>query len=287
MATSGSRDFIGTRNSIIKTALRKIGAVSQGNEPTPEQMNEGAEALNVLITSFQTRSVFLWTQEDDYQNFTAELYLPLVQKHIYSLDSESVDINNVFFRSNYSDSPLLESLTREEYKRLISKRQEGTPTRYYLDKQLGVPNLYLWPIPENTTGLVVGTAGFNYICIKDHISDATNQPVSGADWTTYWEYTDKSGIIGTAWILDKSYYSNVVHFTKILRLQDFDAGGDNPDFPVRWYKTLIYGLAFELSHEYVLPLTERSELNTIFEQEFKLAKDGDNESSNLFIMVRR
>lgn len=276
MATSGSRDFIATRNSIIKTALRKIGAVPQGNEPTAEQMNEAAEALNILVLSLQTRKIYLWTVEDEFLSLVSGTYS-------YSLSNEILDVDNLFFRRDGSDF-LLEPITREEYKKLQNKEQSGDPTKYYLDRQLANPVLYLWPVPNNTTSIVVGTDSNNYLCKKSHASSSSNKPVTGSDWSTYWEQTIKSGV---AWADSTSYYSDVLYYSKVLRLQDFDAEGDNPDFPVKWYKVLIYGLAFELSHEYGLQLSERNELLKVFEMEFELAKDDDNESSDLKIGIRR
>ena len=276
MATSGSRDFITTRNSIIKAALRKVGAVSQGNEPTAEQMNEAAEALNVFVLSLQSRKVFLWTVEDEY--------LPLVSgSYSYNLSSDILEVDNLFFRRDNSDF-ILESITRDEYKSLQSKKQSGDPTKYYLDKQLANPILHLWPVPKNSTSIVVGTDSNNYLCIKSHTSSSDSKPITGSNWSTYWELTTKSGV---TWADSVPYYSDVLYYSKVLRLQDFDAEGDNPDFPVRWYKALIYGLAFELSHEYGLQLDERNELLNIFEREFEFAKGDDSESSDLMIGVRR
>ena len=51
-----------TRNKIIKGALRKIGVIAQGDEPYPEQLSEGSDALNAFLKSFNIGRK-LWKQD--------------------------------------------------------------------------------------------------------------------------------------------------------------------------------------------------------------------------------
>lgn len=51
---------------------------------------------------------------------------------------------------------------------------------------------------------VIGSDGLNYECIRPHTSDATNKPVTGADYTTYWT---QRGTSGGTWVTATSYTS--------------------------------------------------------------------------------
>ena len=240
MAVSGSRNWIATRDNIIYAALRKLGVKESDNPPTVEEVQDAAFALNALVNSWQNDDVHLWTIAEEIMLLTASTLS-------YSLSSSIMEMRTPFFRRDDQDTDL-SLLTREEYLSLPSKKDSGDPTSLYVDYQLANPTVYAWPVPNNTTSMVVGTDALYYLCIKDHTSAAAYRPITGASYATYWQAV--STVTATAWVTATDYVSDVIRYTKVLRLQDFDAAADNPDFPVRWMQALIYGLASDLSPEY-------------------------------------
>ncbi len=50
---------------------------------------------------------------------------------------------------------------------------------------------------------VVGTDTGDYVCILAHTSAASNKPITGADYATYWEAIGTS--IGAVWAADTAY----------------------------------------------------------------------------------
>ena len=60
MSTSNSYNFSATRATIIKTALRKCGALGDWEEPTAEQTSVGTTALNMLIKAWSADGMPLW-----------------------------------------------------------------------------------------------------------------------------------------------------------------------------------------------------------------------------------
>lgn len=275
MTTSNSRNFILTRNQIISAALRKIGAISQSETPGAAQIVEASEALNIMVNSWQNDDIFLWTTADDLQVLTAS-------QRNYTQDSDMLELYNLFFRRDGSDTPIT-VITQEEYTRIANKATVGIPNQAYLDYQLAAPVLYLYPVPQHTTTIVTGTDANKYMCKKSHTSSNDTKPITGADYTDYWELTSEA--TNAVWELSTAYYSDRVHFRKILQLQDFDSPANNPDFPARWYKALIYGLAIELAPEYGVNADLRT-LVPLYENEFYKAKNGSNESGDLILSVR-
>lgn len=53
---------------------------------------------------------------------------------------------------------------------------------------------------------VIGTDGLNYTCIVDHVGGATNVPVTGASWATYWTQTGSGGV---TWVGGTSYLKRI------------------------------------------------------------------------------
>ena len=60
MTTSSITSWELDRNSIIKSALRKLGVLAQGQTPSTEDYTNGAEALNSLIQTLSTEGMPLW-----------------------------------------------------------------------------------------------------------------------------------------------------------------------------------------------------------------------------------
>ena len=251
MATSGSRNWIVTRNNIIYSALRKLGVKQSENPPTPEEIQDASFALNSLVSSWQNDDIHLWTMVEEILPLTADTAS-------YALGATTLEVEFPFFRRNDSDT-ILTPLTREEYSSIPDKKSEGTPISIFVDYQLANPTASIWPLPSFGTTIVTGTNALYYLCILDHTSAASTCPITGADYATYWQVTTATP--NTTWGAAVAYYSDVIRYAKVLRLQDFDAALDNPDFQVRWTQALIYGLASDLAPEFNLkdPFAQRAQ----------------------------
>jgi len=244
MALSGSRDFIYTRDQIIAAALRKLRVIVQGGTPTTNQTTYAAEALNVMQLDWQNEGIFLWTNTDLHLAITADTAAVAV-----SSNPDVIEVSNVYFRENESDTPLVK-MPLAEYKALTDKTVSGTPTHYYVDYQLAGTNIYLFPVYAHTTGVVTGTDAATYLCTNNHTSDSDTTPTTGTDYADNWEATTQI-TTGGAWADATAYYSGHIRMTKTQRLQDFDASTNNPDFHVRAYNALVMGLTAALAPEYV------------------------------------
>lgn len=77
--------------------------------------------------------------------------------------------------------------------------------------------------------------------------------------------------------------SDVIHFSAVTRLEDFDAGTDEPDFDVKWIEALTFGLAYKLSFEYGMASSERQFLLIESTSLKEMAKNDSNERVDLTI----
>ena len=64
MTRSGSIDFNQTRNEIIESALRKIGALAEGETPTAQQVTNASQELNRLVKTWITKGHHLWALDE-------------------------------------------------------------------------------------------------------------------------------------------------------------------------------------------------------------------------------
>jgi hypothetical protein len=64
MATSGSIDFTFTAGQIIEKAFSKIGVKSAEQALQPAELQDGLDALNLMLKSMQSQGLHLWTREE-------------------------------------------------------------------------------------------------------------------------------------------------------------------------------------------------------------------------------
>jgi len=167
MATSGSYDFNLTRNQIATQALRKVGAIAQGQTPNNDQLNEAFESLNVIIKNLQAHGIGLWKRR--LTEYTAAQEI--------EPESDVIWIEKAYIRRNDEDTPLrLHGM--EDYFDIVSKDDEGLSTDLYFDRSISDPMITLWPVPDSSTDTLYC---YEYAKLEDFDS-ASDDPDAPPAW---------------------------------------------------------------------------------------------------------
>jgi len=143
-----STTFMLNRDKVILGALKKVGAISQGETPTTAQISDASDTFNSLIKAWQADGLPLWKIKK--QGF------PLVQGQSkyntttdWLLTSKPLKITQVLIHDNISQSDIqLITVSRQEYNLLGMKSNQGTPTQYYYDIQSTSGDINLYPVPD-------------------------------------------------------------------------------------------------------------------------------------------
>ena len=149
MATT-DYDFNLTRTQIIDRAFRIIGVLDPDNSEvlTGAQYDQGQIALNSLVKSWQTRSIFLWTLVKQTQALTASTAS-------YTLGNDVMGIDAAYYTQGTQDIPV-EVISYREYESLRQKQSTGNPTTVALGPEITTPTMYIWPIlPAGHAGLTL------------------------------------------------------------------------------------------------------------------------------------
>lgn len=181
MATSGDTTWQLQRDSIIKAALRKVNALFEGQTPTTEQINTGAEALNALVTSWRADGMPVWAmkkftfstvagQQDYTIGVGQSLNTPMPLKV-----TEAVRINNIS-----GNRVPLNIYTDYDFK-LLPNPSQGTPVQIYYQPLSTYGTLRLWPIPD-TNFATNSTIEITYQRPFEDFDNATDEP----DFPSYW-----------------------------------------------------------------------------------------------------
>ena len=186
MARSASANFTRTRSEIIQMALRKVGALRQGETPLADMNQEASDVLNVMVKSWQAEGIHLWTVEETTQILTTS---SVVIASNGSADYECTR-NHV---ASASTRPISGANYTSYWKALTTTAGSAwvTGTQYK-----SICNIAL-------IDTVLGTDGYDYQCFKSHTSSASDRPITGANYATYWVMLN-TAVAGT-WVTATNY----------------------------------------------------------------------------------
>ena len=188
MTTSGTTTFSLTRDDIINYALRKIGRLDLGSTPDATIVANTATALDMMIKSWITRGIKLWTIN--------EITLPLVASQTkYVVGPTGTDLvtdkpmklkqawlRDVSVTPN-TDIPL-NPVSQYDYNLLGSKFSSGTPNSIYLEVGRDNSNIYLYLTPDTFTG-----TNYQLHFVTQRLIQDVGVSTNNLDFPTEWLYT--------------------------------------------------------------------------------------------------
>lgn len=150
MTTSGTTIYQIGRDEIIKSALRKLGVIAQGQSPSTEDITNSSIALNMLVAEFRTLGMPLWARKtfsfnpvanvQDYNigiGQTFNIAYPLHILQAYRIDSSSTTRINMDIIPNFNLN-------------LYPTSSGGTPIQISYQPLNNYGVISVWPVPDST-----------------------------------------------------------------------------------------------------------------------------------------
>jgi len=142
VATSGSTDFELDVSDYIEEAFERCGLEVR----TGYDLKSAKRSLNLMLAEWANRGLNQWTIVQRTQALTQGT-------GNYALNNDVIDVLSVIVRRSGTDYSL-DRLSRDEYLSIPNKTTEGRANQFFLDRQV-TPELKLWPVPENSTDVVI------------------------------------------------------------------------------------------------------------------------------------
>lgn len=145
MTTSGTADFNLDVNEIIEEAFDRAGMEIR----TGYEWRTARRSLNLMFADWANRGFNLWTVEQGE--------IPLVQgQYEYDLPADTVDLAEHVIRTQPGQQANQADLTISRisvstYATIPNKLVQGRPIQIYVDRVSPVPNVKLWPVPQQGT----------------------------------------------------------------------------------------------------------------------------------------
>lgn len=154
------------RDDIIKSALRKLGVLAQGQTPTTEDYTNASIALNMLVAEYRTIGMPLWSRKTYSFN-------PVASTQSYNIGIGQT-LNTAYplhilqaFRQDSGNSTRINMEVSSNYDlNLYPTNSGGTPIQLSYQPMINYGVISVWPVPDSTattsTITIVYTAPFDY-----------------------------------------------------------------------------------------------------------------------------
>jgi hypothetical protein len=139
-----------TVKDIIKSSLRLIGVTASGEEPTPEELRDSLEALNLMLDSWSTENLMIYSTQDQMfiwpTNRTSQTLGPTGD----FVGSRPVRLlESTYFKdiANGISYPITQ-INEEQYNRIASKTATSEfPVYILIDATMPNITMSLYPVP--------------------------------------------------------------------------------------------------------------------------------------------
>ena len=142
MATSGSTNFELDVADYVEEAFERCGLEVR----TGYDLKTARRSLNLMLAEWANRGLNQWTIAQRTQALTSGT-------GNYALRADVFVVLSVVVRRSGTDYAL-DRMSRDDYLTIPTKTTTGRPNQFFLDRQI-TPELKLWPVPENSTDVVI------------------------------------------------------------------------------------------------------------------------------------
>jgi len=309
MATSGSTDFTMTARQVINSAFNKIGVKVAEQALQAQEFQDGIDALNLMMKSWQAQGLHLWSKEEGILFLDVgktDYFLGPTGDEATTLDdfvgttttTAEVATSTVIEVTDTTGMLALDTVGIEldtklrHWTTIVSVDSStqititaGLPT----DAKLGstvftFTNLIQRPLRVTSTRRKTFSQDNEISVNMWSRSEYFNQVNKASQGTVVNSYY--SPVLGNGRFYVWQTASNINDFVRITferPIEDVDIGDDNLDFPVEWLEAIIYNLAARLSDDYDAPPVKIQTVNAKAVQflDDLLGFDEEMESLNL------
>lgn len=299
MSTSGSKDYSITRADIINAALRKIGAYDQGETVPGDEVSAASLSLNLMVKEWVARGIDIWLRKEitvflqpgtrAYSLGSDHATESLVETTLSSAAALGATTVSLTSTTGISDgdfigikqddnsihwTTIITAATTTITLATTDTASVGNKVYTYTTKA-GRPQKILYAYRRDTSGhdTEVSLIGEN------EYRRQSNKGSSGPPVEIWYHPTLTNGTMYT-WPVDGGKtFDKLIIISQSLP-DDFDTQADNPEFPIEWGNTLVWGLAAELASEYGIPEREQGRLWSVAEAKLgeMMAYDTENAS---------
>jgi hypothetical protein len=161
--------------NLIKRAYRLIGILAAGEQLQPEDLDDGIEALNDMLDSWNNEGLLVYTLERQPLTLTASdgSYSIGPSGDFVTERPARIDHAGLILAGDTTESPL-SILTRAQYAATRDKTTVSTPASIYIDGEVPNRNISLIALPTNADTLVI----YSWKSLRMVTASSVNETIS-------------------------------------------------------------------------------------------------------------
>lgn len=291
MATSGSVNFSVTRDTLIKAAMQHVQYIGEGDTPSSTQYSEGAFLLNLITKARMADGMPLWALKTGYILPTTGVSSITLGGTDNAVTAYTATTTSAAAASGASTIVVTSATGFVDTYAIGIELADSTMQWTTIN---GVPAGTTITLTATLTGAVSsGAQVYAYLTTNRIVRplrivgaynyNVVNSTRYGIQVNTYDDY-NRLGSPTTAGVPSQVYYDpigvpapttgtgslfiyprfltgdNLIQIRYHRPYEDFDASGDEPDFPQEWYLPLMLELAAMLGPKAGVTKEERSAL---------------------------
>lgn len=135
-----------TADRIIRMAMKNVGMLAEGQNPSTENQTDYLARLIDLINLWQTQGIKLWLNRLQTVTLVAG-----TGDYVFGVQEKRV-LEGYYINAQNISTPLI-PWAWSDWNRQPNKTAQGTINAYFIDKQLSQTILHLWQVPDGNAAL--------------------------------------------------------------------------------------------------------------------------------------
>ena len=305
MAVSGSKNYAITRSDIIAAALRKLGVYDQADAIDGDETNAADIALNLMVKEWvaegadiflRTEStLFLQPNTKSYNLSTDHITDSYVETTLSAAEASGQTVISVTSSTGMTAADNIGIKMDDDTIHWTTIASVDSSTQVTIDTATDDDaasgnKVYAYTTKSDRPQKILfayrsDKNGFDteiHIVGENEYRRQSNKSAEGPP-VEVWYNPQGNQSTGQLWVWPVdggSDWDKVVLICQHLP-DDFDASADNPDFPIEWGNTLVWGLAAELASEYGLSEPEQGRLWQIAQHKLDTMLSYDVENADV------
>lgn len=312
MATSGVSTFNFTRDQIINSAARKVGAIAAGETLGSGAISDFSDQLNMMVKGWDASGLHIWTEEEatlflqpnqiqytvggsttDNAALTSFTATTLTSAAAANATTVSVAASGSPFANAAFVGVVLNSGS------IFWATEVGNPVGGVVTLNAGLSGaaaagnaVYVYTTQITRPLRIVGARRYVFngaletpMILMSRL-DYRNLPNKTSPGTaTQLFYDPRGGANNQGQIFlwpAPSDVSSAIKFTWWRMIQDFNSPANNPDLPNEWLNALVWNLAYQMAPEYDVPEARFNRLEKLAAGSLDLVMGWDREAEAYF-----
>jgi len=140
-----------TTEQLVKSALRKLSVLGDGQSPSTTQYDAGVEALNAMLKTFVVKGMPLWAiTEQDVPLIASTSEYEFGESVLPAATPAPLKVLQAVLKDLTAETSIpMNVRTHYDFNLLSNQASEGTPNTYWYEplNQTGI--LHIWPLPDS------------------------------------------------------------------------------------------------------------------------------------------